>query len=284
MDNIEQSTQDAINMAVELVTTYGLSVVGGLAIFIFGWIAASWMSGGVRRALSRSRRVDATLRGFFASLVKYAVLAFVIIAVLNQFGVQTASLIAIFGAASLAIGLALQGTLSNVAAGVMLLIFRPLKVGQYVEVAGHAGTVQEITLFTTELATPDNVQIVIPNAQVWGSAVVNYSAHKLRRCDFTLSIAYSDDVDAAIAVVHREIGNDSRALSDPEPTVAVAALAESSVDLTARIWVNAEDYWPFKFDMTKRFKQAFDAAGLTIPFPQREIKVQQEISAPRAAE
>ncbi len=284
MDQLEQGTQETIDLVMALAATYGMSVVGGIAILLVGWIAANWISGGVRRALGKVKRVDDTLRGFFASLVKYVILAFVLIAVLNQFGVQTASLIAIFGAAGLAVGLALQGTLSNVAAGVMLLIFRPVKVGQYVEVAGHAGTVKEISLFTTELATPDNVQIVIPNAQVWGTSVVNYSAHPTRRCDFTLSISYADDIDQAMEVARREVAGDARAMDDPEPTIAVANLGESSVDLTVRVWLKAEDYWTFKWDMTKRFKQAFDAAGITIPFPQRQVILQQPPSGQAAAE
>lgn len=283
MGELEQTSRETIELALGLVTAYGLSVIGGLVILIVGWLAANWISGAVRRALGRVRRVDETLRGFFASLAKYVVLAFVLIAVLNQFGVQTASLIAVFGVATLAIGLALQGTLSNVAAGVMLLIFRPIKVGQYVEVAGHAGTVMEVNLFTTELATPDNVQIVIPNGQVWGNSVVNYSAHATRRCDFLLSISYSDDIDRAMQVIRQEVEDDPRSMAEPEPTIAVAALGESSVDITVRIWVGAGDYWPYKWDMTKRFKQAFDAAGLTIPFPHRQVVLQQAEAAPAPA-
>ena len=263
--------QDNVNAAVEVITTYGLDVIGGIIILVVGWIAAGWIARAMRNALGKTDRVDETLRGFFSGLVRYAVLAVVIIAVLNRFGVETTSLIAVIGAASLAIGLALQGTLSNVAAGVMLLVFRPFRVGQYVEVAGHAGTVKELALFTTELATPDNVQIIIPNASVWGASVVNYSHHTTRRLDITLGIAYGDDIDHAFATVRKVLDAEDRMLGDPEPQIVVGELGDSSVNLYVRIWLEAADYWPAKFDLTKAFKEALDAAGISIPFPQRDV-------------
>ena len=264
-------SQENVNQAVEAITTYGLDVIGGIIILVVGWIAAAWIARATRNALGKTDRVDETLRGFFSGLVRYAVLAVVIIAVLNQFGVETTSLIAVFGAAGLAIGLALQGTLSNVAAGVMLLIFRPFRVGQYVDVAGHAGTVKELALFTTELATPDNVQIIIPNASVWGASVVNYSHHTTRRLDITLGIAYGDDIDHAFATVRKVLDAEDRMLGDPEPQIVVGELGDSSVNLYVRIWLKAADYWPAKFDLTKAFKEALDAAGISIPFPQRDV-------------
>ncbi len=263
--------QDTINQAMTLITSYGMSVVGGIVILIIGWIVAKWASGSVRKALRRSSRVDETLAVFFSSLVKYVILIFVVIAVLNQFGVQTTSLIAIFGAAGLAIGLALQGTLSNIAAGVMLLIFRPYRLGQYVEIGGHAGTVVDLNLFTTELATPDNVQVIIPNNAIWGSSVVNYSHHATRRVDFVMGIAYDDDIELAIDTLREVIEGDERSLRDPEAQIVVGELADSSVNLTIRVWVNAGDYWPVKFDFTRRFKEAFDAKGISIPFPQQDV-------------
>ncbi|MCP5363850.1 MAG: mechanosensitive ion channel [Hyphomicrobiales bacterium] len=272
-DQAVKATQHLIESGINVVSAYGLSVIGGIILLIVGWMVAGAASRTTRRALSRTSSVDETLRGFFASLVRYVVLAVVVIGVLNQFGVQTASLIAVLGAAGLAIGLAMQGTLSNVAAGIMLLIFRPFKVGQYVQVAGHGGTVRELSLFTTELATPDNVQIIIPNASVWGASVVNYSHHETRRVDFTLGIAYGDDIEQAMSVVKQQIDADPRPLADPEPQIVVGELADSSVNLIVRIWVNSSDYWPLKFDLTRRFKESFDAAGITIPFPQREVHV-----------
>ena len=263
--------QDNVNEAIDVITTYGLDVIAGIVILVIGWIAAGWISRATRKALDKTDKIDATLGSFFAALVRYAVLAVVIIAVLNRFGVETTSLIAVLGAAGLAIGLALQGTLSNVAAGVMLLIFRPFRVGQYVEVAGHAGTVKSLLLFTTELATPDNVQIIIPNASVWGASVVNYSHHATRRLDIVLGIAYGDDIDHAFATVRTVLDAEDRMLADPEPQLVVGELGDSSVNLYVRIWVNADDYWPAKFDLTKAFKEALDAAGISIPFPQRDV-------------
>ncbi len=209
-------------------------------------------------------------------LVKYAIIAFVVIAVLNQFGIQTTSLIAVFGAAGLAVGLALQGTLSNVAAGVMLLIFRPFSIGQYVQVAGTGGTVRSLNLFTTELATPDNVHIVVPNAAIWGSTVLNYSYHSTRRLEWMLGISYGDDIGQAMQCIHAVLDGDDRILSDPETLVAVAELADSSVNIVVRAWVKSEDYWSVKFDLTRAFKEAFDAKGISIPFPQRDVHLIQQ--------
>lgn len=257
--------------AIALITGWGLSVIGALAILVAGWAVSKWAESMTRRALSRSSRIEQTLTGFISSLVRYLVLVFTIIAVLSQFGVQTASLIAVLGAAGLAIGLAMQGTLSNIAAGVMLLIFRPFKIGDYVEVSGQSGTVTSINLFVTELATPDNKQIIVPNSNIWGQSVVNYSYHLTRRLDLEVGISYDDDVDQAIKVVQEILDTEERTLTDPAPTIAVGNLGASSVDLTVRVWVKSEDYWDLKFDLTKRLKQTFDARGIGIPFPQMDV-------------
>jgi len=268
---MEQSIGDLYTMVVALVTTYGLSVIGAIVILIVGFLIAGWVRGSVSKGLSKFKRVDETLRGFFSSLAYYAVIVFTIIAVLSQFGVETTSFIAVLGAAGLAIGLALQGTLSNVAAGVMLLLFRPFKVGDYVDGGGLAGTVKSISLFVTELATPDNVQIIAPNSQLWGSAIKNYSFHPTRRVDIALGIAYEDEIDKALAAIVEEAKKDSRVLGDPEPMAAVTDLGESSVNFTVRVWCNAADYWPLKFDLTKNLKNRMDAEGITIPYPQRTV-------------
>lgn len=260
---------------VALITSWGLSVIGALAILAVGWALSKWAEKMTRSALSRTSRIDVTLTGFLSSLAKYLVLVFTVIAVLNQFGVQTASLIAVLGAAGLAVGLAMQGTLSNIAAGVMLLIFRPFKVGDYVEVSGQSGTVDSVNLFVTELATPDNVQIIVPNSNIWGQSVVNYSYHSTRRLDLVVGVGYGDDIDLAIRVVKEVLAAEERALKDPEPMVIVGNLGASSVDLTIRVWVNADDYWPLKFDLTKRLKQTFDAKGIGIPFPQMDVHLHQ---------
>jgi len=267
----EQSIEELWTMVVALVTSYGLSVIGAIVILIVGFVIAGWVRHSVEKGLSKFRKVDETLRSFFSSLAYYAVIVFTIIAVLSQFGVETTSFIAVLGAAGLAIGLALQGTLSNVAAGVMLLLFRPFKVGDYVDGGGLAGTVKSISLFVTELATPDNVQIIAPNSQLWGSAIKNYSFHPTRRVDIALGIAYEDEIDKALAAIVEEAKKDSRVLGDPEPMAAVTDLGESSVNFTVRVWCNAADYWPLKFDLTKNLKNRMDAEGITIPYPQRTV-------------
>ncbi len=259
------------DQVVLLVTTYGLDVVGAVAILIVGWVAAGWASRLVDRTLGRSTKFDQTLRGFFSSFVRYFVLAFTVLAVLSQFGVQTASLIAVFGAAGLAIGLALQGTLSNVAAGVMLLIFRPFKVGDYVEAGGEAGTIKGINLFVTEFATPDNVQILVPNAQIWGSSVKNYSFNTSRRIDLVVGIAYEDSIERALALAEQVAGGDSRVHRDPAVFVGVNELADSSVNILVRVWCDAGDYWGVKFDLTRALKEKFDQEGISIPYPQRTV-------------
>lgn len=275
---MEQSVMNTADQIVAIITEYGLDVVGAIAILIVGWIASKWVHGSVAKALGRSKKVDAMLRGFFASLAKYLVLIFTGLMVLSQFGVQTASLIAVLGAAGLAVGLALQGTLSNVAAGVMILIFRPFKIGDYVEAGGKAGTVQAVTLFITEMATPDNVQIIVPNSQIWGSSVVNYSFHDTRRVDLSLGISYEDNIGMAVAAINQTIAADERVLKEPEPMVAVSELANSSVNFVIRIWCKAADYWPLKFDMTRALKEKMDSEGISIPYPQRTVHMIQHHS------
>lgn len=225
----------------------------------------------VRRTLESSARIDGMLRGFLASMTRYLVQVFTGLAVLGQLGIQTASLIAIVGAAGLAIGLALQGTLSNVAAGVMLLVFRPFRIGDYLEAGGEAGTVTEVTLFVTRLDTPDNVQIVIPNAAIWGAPVRNYSHHATRRVEMTVGIGYDDSIDEAMAAVRRVLDRDERDLADPEPLIAVAGLGESSVDLVLRVWCAAGDYGSLRFHLNKAVKESLDAAGISIPYPNRTV-------------
>lgn len=275
---MEQSVMNTADQIVAIITEYGLDVVGAIAILIVGWIASQWVHASVAKALGRSKKVDAMLCGFFASLAKYLVLIFTGLMVLSQFGVQTASLIAVLGAAGIAVGLALQGTLSNVAAGVMILIFRPFKIGDYVEAGGKAGTVQAVTLFITEMATPDNVQIIVPNSQIWGSSVVNYSFHDTRRVDLSLGISYEDNIGMAVAAINQTIAADERVLKEPEPMVAVSELANSSVNFVIRIWCKAADYWPLKFDMTRALKEKMDSEGISIPYPQRTVHMIQHHS------
>ncbi len=249
------------------------NVIKAILVLVLGWVAAGVISGMLRRRINATPRIDQTLGNFVASLVKVVILLMVLVSVLGLFGIEATSLVAVIGAATLAIGLALQGTLSDLAAGVMLVVFRPYKLGQYVSVGGTSGTVKDLNLFFTELVTPDNVQIIIPNGQAWGQIITNYSAHDTRRCDLTFGVDYADDVDKAIDIIMKIAADDPRVHGDPEPWVRVTNLGDSSVDLTARLWCDAGDYWPLKFDMNKTVKEAFDKGGITIPYPHTvEIK------------
>jgi small conductance mechanosensitive channel len=268
---IQTHFETIIREIVNILTTYGLDVVGAVIILIIGLWFAGKAAKMMTRVLTKAHRIDDTLIKFFASFVKYVIMIVTVVAVLNQFGVQTASLLTVIGAAGLAIGLALQGTLSNVAAGVMLLLFRPFKAGDFVEVAGQAGTIQELNLFFTEMATPDNVRITVPNGQVWGGALKNYSANPTRRVDIVAGISYEDDIDNAMEILQGTIAKEDRVKGEPEPFVAVGELADSSVNLVVRVWVANGDYWGVKFDLTKAFKQALDENGITIPYPTRTV-------------
>lgn len=231
--------------------------------------ASRWASNLVRRGLRRFRRTqdDATLQGFFASLVRYAVIIVGLIAVLTRLGVETTSVIAVLGAASLAVGLALQGTLSNVAAGVMLLIFRPYKVGDFVEVAGKQGIVRSLDLFTTELATLDNVKLVAPNGKIFGEFILNFSAHATRRVDLILHVDHSVDLDQAMALLRRLAADEPRALAEPAALVEVVGLLDNWADVALRLWVDAADFGPVKSDLFAAAKRAFEAAGYPTPYP-----------------
>ncbi|HIP22683.1 MAG TPA: mechanosensitive ion channel [Rhodobacteraceae bacterium] len=245
----------------------GLNVVTAAAIMI----GAFWVSGIAKRQINKLglkyEELDDTLFLFLASLAKYTILAIAIVFVLSKFGIQTTSLIALLGAAGLAIGLALQGTLSNLAAGVMLLGFRPFKIGDYVDVGGHSGTVKAITLFTTEIATSDNVQITIPNGDIWASSIKNYSYYDRRRCDIVIGVSYDTDLKKAEAALRKVIEADDRALSDPAPFVKVTNLGDSSVDFTIRVWAMADDFWNMKFAMLREVKEEFDRQEIDIPYP-----------------
>jgi small conductance mechanosensitive channel len=263
---------------VTFVSTWGLRVVGALALLIVGRILAGAVRRSARRALERGN-ADPSLVPFLCSLAYYLTLAVVVVAVLNLFGIETASLIAILGAASLAVGLALQGTLSSFSAGVMLLVFRPFKVGDFVEVAGIAGSVSEIGVFSTTVNTGDNVRIIVPNSKIYGDVVKNYSANDTRRNDIVLGVGYGDDLGRAIETVQRVLKEEARVLEDPAPLVAVAELADSSVNLVVRPWCASSDYWPLRFDLTRRLKEEIERAGCSIPFPQRDVHVHQVSSA-----
>jgi len=241
--------------------------VKALVVLIIGWTVAGMVSGFLRRRISARPEIDPTLGNFAASIARWVVLLIVLVAVLGIFGIEATSLVAMMGAATLAIGLALQGTLSDLAAGFMLILFRPYKLGQYVDIAGTKGTVKDLNLFVTELVTPDNVQIIVPNGQAWGAVITNYSAHDTRRVDYLFGIDYGDNAGDAMKIILDLATADTRVLDDPEPWAKVTNLGDSSVDIGVRLWCAADDYWDLKFDMTKTVKEAFDAKGISIPYP-----------------
>lgn len=275
-EEIAAMIEPVVAEVIGLLTTYGMDVLGAVLTLIVGL----WLSGRIgkvmEKGLEKTKRVDATLVTFFASMAKYAVLAVTVIAVLDQFGVETMSLVAVVGAAGLAIGLALQGTLSNVAAGVMLLIFRPFKVGDFIEAAGHAATVKELNLFFTVMATSDNVAIIVPNAQIWSGSLKNFSTNPTRRVDFVFAIAYDANIDKAMALISDIVKSDGRVHKDPEPFLAVTNLGDSAVDITTRVWVDRGDYSGVKYDVIKAVKERMDAEGIAIPFPSRTVYIVNE--------
>lgn len=250
---------------------FGIRVIGAIILFIVGLRIASWLSNLVRRQAERNPQIDATLANFFASLVRWALIAAVVIATLQVFGVQATSFVAVLGALTLAIGLSMQGAMGNIASGVMIMVFRPYKLGDYIEAAGVAGTVRDITLFQTILSTPDNIKVIVPNSQSIDGVIHNYSGYDRRRVDVTFGIDYDDDAEKAMRIVREIIEADDRVLKDPEPFVRVTNLGDSSVDITSRSWAMASDYWPLKFDIIEQVKAAFDREGISIPYPHTTI-------------
>ncbi|NKB67027.1 MAG: mechanosensitive ion channel [Candidatus Latescibacteria bacterium] len=253
-----------------LVQQYGWSVIAALLILIIGRFAAGLISRGIKRGLAK-RDVDEAIVSFAGSLSYTVILVAVVLAVLAQFGVQTASFVAVLAAGAFAVGFALQGSLSNFAAGVLILVLRPFKIGDVIEAAGVLGTVKEIHLFTTVMSSPDNIMIMVPNSQIYGHTIKNYAGYDTRRVDMVIGIGYSSSMQKAQELLLELIKADERILADPEPTVAVAELADSSVNFNVRPWVKREDYWAVRFDLTEKIKEAFDANGIEIPFPQRTI-------------
>lgn len=260
------------------IVEYGLDLVGAILILIVGWIVANWIQRRIRKAGKKSEKLDETLTTIFAKTAKVVIMVVVIIAVLQQFGVQTASLLAVVGAAGLAIGLAWQGTLSDIAAGIMILIMRPFKIGDAVEVAGTSGVIDEIGLVLTKMHTFDNIAMYMPNSDIWGSKIMNYAANDTRRVDMVFGFGYDDNMDQAMQIAREVLEADERVLEDPAPQIAVSELGDSSVNIIVRPWTAKENYWDLKFDITKRIKERYDEEGLSIPYPQRDIHLFQENS------
>jgi small conductance mechanosensitive channel len=261
-----------LNTVYGLLTVYGLKVIAAAAIFVIGRWVALGVGKLIKRIMIRSK-VDETLVSFVRHLSYITLLAFVVVAALNQLGIQTASFIAVLGAAGLAIGLALQGSLGNFAAGVLMIIFKPFKVGDFIQGAGVAGTVEQIEIFTTQLKTPDNKTIIVPNAKLTGDNITNFNVKGTRRVDFLFGIGYGDDIDKARGIIKEIIDKDERVMKEPAPVIVVSELADSSVNLTVRVWTSAADYWSFYFDTIENVKKQFDDQGVSIPFPQRDVHI-----------
>ena len=266
MDNMATMTATMIGWA----TLYGAKLIVALLIFIIGKWVAKKMASVTERVMLR-REVDEALVNFTSSMVYYALLIFVVIAALGQVGIQTASFVVIVGAAGLAIGLAMQGSLSNFAAGVLIIIFKPFKIGDFVEMAGTSGVIENIMIFTTVMKTGDNKKVIVPNSSVLGGIITNYSANDTRRVDLIVGIGYNDVIDKAKRVLGELIDADPRILKDPSPLIAVSELADSSVNFVVRPWVKSADYWGVYFGLTEAVKKRFDQEGISIPYPQQDV-------------
>lgn len=265
-------TQEIIKQITEIGVEYGPKLLGAILV----WIIGSWVVKGLTKAFSKildKRHVSESLKPFLRSLVGSILKLLLAVTVLGMVGIEMTSFIAILGAAGLAIGMALSGTLQNFAGGVMILIFKPFKVGDVIDAQGYLGSVKEIQIFNTVLTTPDNKTIIIPNGGLSTSSMTNYSTEETRRVDWTVGIAYGDDADKAEQVIKRLCDEDTRILKDPEVFVAVSELADSSVNFAVRAWVKSEDYWGVFFDMNKKVYQVFAQEGLNIPFPQMDVHV-----------
>ncbi len=269
-----ETLQQILGSFWDLVVANYKPVLAAIVILVVGRVIAGWARKITRKALA-SGDVDQTLIPFVSKLVYYAIMAVTVIAVLNRIGVATTSVVAIFGAAGLAIGLALQGTLGNFASGVMLLVLRPFNVGDFVDAGGTTGKVEEIGVFATTLTTPDNIKIVVPNTQIAGGTISNYNGKDTRRVDMVMGISYDDNIQTAIDTIRRIVTAHDMVLAEPEPMIEVSNLGDSSVDIVVRPWCKTEDYWNLRFDLTRSLKEGLEAAGCSIPYPQRDVHMYQ---------
>jgi len=258
-------------LLITFMLTHVLSLVGALILLIGGFLVAKWASRRVKDATAKSGKFDDTLVPILSQTTRLVILIITFLLVLGQFGVQTASIIAVLGAAGLAVGLALQGTLSNVAAGMMLLMLRPFKVGDAVNIGGTFAVVDEIGLFITQMHSFDNIAIIMPNSKIWGSEIQNLSKFETRRVDMEFGISYGDDMDKAIRLIKEVLNGDERILPEPEPLIAVSELGDSSVSIRVRPWTQTSNAWPLRYDITKKVKEIFDANDVSIPFPQSDV-------------
>lgn len=270
MENTNIDVNALFSKIAELATTYGLQLILAILVLVVGLIVIRSITKWSVKMMKKSE-VDPSLVPFLRSLISITLKVLLIISILSMVGIQMTSFIAVLGAAGLAVGLALQGTLQNFAGGVIILLFKPYKVGDYITTQGYSGTVKEIQIFTTVLTTPDNQTIIIPNSPIAVNPLTNYSTQDTRRVDFTFGIGYNDDIDKARSVIMKIINEDERIHKEPEPLVKIANLGDSSVDFATRVWVNAGDYWSVFFDTNEKIKKAFDSEGISIPFPQQDV-------------
>ncbi len=269
---MEFSEETISNLFQDYVVVYGLNIFFALTIFIIGKWVASVITNIAEKLMLKSK-VDQVLVDFVGGIIKSVLILFVIIASLGELGVDTTSLVALIGAAGLAIGLSLQSSLQNFASGVMLITFRPFTAGDFVEAGGVSGVVEKISVFNTIIRTGDNKEMIVPNGAIYGGVIVNYSAKDTRRIDMVFGIGYGDDIKKAKDIMTEIMAKDERVLKDPAPLVAVSELADSSVNFVVRPWVNSADYWAVKFDLTETIKLAFDEASISIPYPQMDVHV-----------
>ena len=268
--DIASLTETAKTAGVDFAINLGIAIV----IFVVGRIVAKLITAGVKKAM-KAQDVDQILISFIGNLVYMILMVFIVIAAITQIGIETTSMVAIFGAAGLAIGLALQGSLSNFAAGVLIVLFRPYKIGDFIEAAGISGIVEEVQILTTVMRTGDNKRIIVPNGQVMSSIITNYSTNDTRRVDMVVGVSYEDDIDKVRETIQQLVDADQRILKDPECVIAVAELADSSVNFNVRPWVKTGDYWGVMFDLTEAIKKRFDEVGISFPFPQQDVHMYQ---------
>ena len=266
--------KELIPVVQEYVTKFGFNIVASIAIIILGMWVSKIITNILGKVLTK-RNIDLTLTGFLKSALKFILYLFVFVAAVSQLGIETTSFIAVLGAAGLAVGFALQGSLSNVAAGIMLVLFRQVRVGQFIEGGGTSGTIERVGIFNTTLITPDNKVVYVPNSKLINDNIINYSEKETRRVDLVFGISYNDDIDKARKIINTVLENDSRVLKDPKPMVVVSELADNSVNFAVRPWVNSADYWNVYFDTTETIKKKFDEAKISIPFPQRDVHLYQ---------
>ena len=265
-------------LLIDYLTNYGLNILGAIVTLIAGYVAAGWLSRLTDRAMRKADKIDPIFHNLPGKIVRIAVLVFTLVAVLNRFGVETTSLIALLGAAGLAIGLALQGTLSNVAAGVMILFLRPFKVGDTIKLGGEVYNIDAVGFFLCKAHLPDGPSVFLPNSKIWGQTIVNLSVtdKDMRRIDESYAIAYDDDIDEALAILNQIAADEPRILADPAPLIKVDSLGDNSVNVLFRVWTARADWWATKLDLIQRCKEGLEAGGCTIPFPQRDVHLYQE--------